>query len=282
MAVSGILSRGWLAWVAVLLIAPAAGALDITGLTITTAGTTNTANGIQDSGNNRFQVASSTSITLAPGAAVPDTIGSLLQFQTRYASVVAQDREGGSAATAQTATHEYIITFTVDNPALTTYQIDISTLRVGALTLVTDDAGNGSASIGAVSGTLDAIVDGALALAAVGPLTGASGGVTAFNQSGSTLTVTSSAASQLYTLRFLWTSSATSTRDEAAIRMGIDGSMTNATTAENYSLDARSVSGDGHFVNVAATIITAPEPAPAALISLGLVALGLRGRRARR
>jgi hypothetical protein len=282
MAVSRISSRGWLAWAAALLLASGASALDITGLSITTSGTTNTADGIQDTGNNRFQVASSTSVTLAPSGPVADTIGSLLQFQTRYASVVAQDREGGAAAGEQAATHEYIITFTVDNPGLATYQIDISTLRVGALTLVTDDAGTGSASIGSVSGTLDAIVEGALALAAVGPLAGSGGGTTAFSQSGSTLTVTSSAASQLYTLRFLWTSSATSTRDEAAIRMGIDGSMSSSTTAENYSLDGRSLTGDGHFVNVSATVIAAPEPAPAALISLGLIALALRGRRARR
>src|SRR5688500_7980768 len=97
----GVLSRGFVMLMAALLLAPAAGALDITGLNITTTGTSNTADGIQDTGNNRFQVGSSTSVTLAPSGPVADTIGSLLAFQTRYAAVVAQDREGGAATGAQ-------------------------------------------------------------------------------------------------------------------------------------------------------------------------------------
>lgn len=56
-----------------LVLAPAATALDITGLAVALGGT-DTANGIQDSGNNRFQVASSTNIALAPSGPI-STIG---------------------------------------------------------------------------------------------------------------------------------------------------------------------------------------------------------------
>jgi len=278
MAASRI-ARGWLGLAAALLLAPAAGALDITGLTLTLGGT-NTANGIQDSGNNRFQVASSTSVTLPPIGPVADTIGSVFTFQTRYAALVAQDREGGSATGAQSETSNYTITFTIVNPFGHTYQVDISTLRVGALTLVDDEGttSGGSATLGAVTGTLDSIVNGSLALAAFPTLSGTGGGVSPFNQTGSTLTITDNALTRTFVLGFTWTASATSTRDEAAVRMGIPGSMNNATTADDYSLDGRSVSGDGHFVNVATTIISAPEPAPAALLVLGLVGLALRAR----
>ena len=280
MAVSRTLARGWIGLATAMLLAPAAGALDITGLAVAT-GAGNTANGIQDNGNNRFQVASATSITLAPVGPVADSLGSLITFQTRYASLLAQDREGGAAATAQTANADYTITFTVDNPTGATYRVDIDTLRAGALTLVTDDAGNGSATIGQITGTVDTIANGSLTLAAFGPLAGSAGGVSAFNQSSTTLSITDSALSRTFTLGFTWTSSATSTRDEAAIRMGVDGSMNTSTTADNYSLDGRSVTGDGHFVSVATTIISVPEPAAGALVALGLIGLAMRARHTR-
>jgi len=286
MAVSGILSRGWLAWVAVLLIAPAAGALDITGVSITTVGA-NTADNLTNTGNPRSQVDSNTSITLAASGPVADTIGSSLSFQTQYAWLVGADRDGPGGGTVNlNATAEYQITFTVDNPTGANYRIDIDQLRVGALTVFDDDAtggATGSATLGASTGSVDGFVNGTLALATLGTFSQGTTGTSAFSQSGTTLSITDSALSRTFTLNFTWTGNATSTKDEAAIRMGIQGGLTGPTTADDYpGVGTRTIGSDGHFVTVGATIIAVPEPAPAALISLGLVALALRGRRERR
>jgi hypothetical protein len=273
MAVSQTLSRGWLGFAVALLLANAAGALDITGLSISTTGS-NTTNFLQNAGSNPTQIASATSIVIAPSGPVSDTLGSSITFETRYASSLTADREAGSGTFTQSMTSDYSITFTVDNPAGETYQIDIDTLRVGALTLVDDSSGNGSATLGAVTGSVDSVVNGSLALAALGPVASTS----TFSQSGTTLSITDNALSRTFTLNFNWTGSTTSTRDESSIRMGIDGGVTGA-TADNYSLDGRTVANDGHFVTVSTTIISAPEPAPAALLGLGLLGLALRARR---
>jgi hypothetical protein len=279
MALSRSLSRSWLGFATALLIAPAAGALDITGLSITATGT-NTANVLQNTGSNPTQIASATSIVIAPSGPVADTIGSSLSFQTRYASSLTGDRNAGAGTFTQNQTSDYTITFTVDNPTGATYQVSIDTLRVGALTLIDDSGGNGSATLGALTGSVDSIVNGSLALAALGPIASATSGTTTFSQSGTTVTISDNALSRTFTLAFNWADSVTSAQDEASIRMGVDGGVTSA-TADNYSLDGRTLSGDGHFVSVTTQIVSAPEPAPVALVALGLVALALRGRRAR-
>jgi hypothetical protein len=285
MAVSRILSRGWIAWAAALLLAPAAGALNITGVSISTVGA-NTGDNLTNTGNPRSQVDSNTAITIAPSGPVPDTLGSSLSFQTQYAWLVAADREGPGAATVNlTATAEYQITFTVDNPSGETYRIDIDQLRIGALTVVDDDAtggATGSATLNGSTGSVDGIVNATLALAALPTFSQGTTGSSPFSQTGTTLSITDNALSRTFTLNFTWTGNATSTKDEAAIRMGVQGALTGPTSADDYPGDgSRTIGGDGHFVTVAATIISAPEPAPAALIALGLVAFALRGRRAR-
>jgi hypothetical protein len=66
--------------------------------------------------------------------------------------------------------------------------------------------------------------------------------------------------------------------------MGQTGGITGV-TADDYPGAgglARTQSGDGHFVNVTTAIISTPEPAPAALIGLGLIGLAIRGRRTAR
>jgi hypothetical protein len=286
MAVSRILSRGWFAWAAALLLAPAAGALDITGLTPTINTPPNSVNAGPVSGNNGSQTASATSITLAPGGAVPDTVGQAITFQTRYTELLAIDRDNPGSGQTANMTSDYSITFTVSNPTGVTYRLDIDTLRAGALTVVGDDASGGSnasAGLGAVTGRVDGIVDAALAMAVVPAFTSTSTGMSGFNQTTGVLSITDNALSRSFTLNFTWTSTATTSNDEAAVRMGINGGITSA-TADDYPGAgglARTQANDGHFVNVTTTIISVPEPAPAALIALGLVALVLRGRRAR-
>src|SRR5262245_25411437 len=251
MGVSRILSRGSIGLVAALLLSPAAGALNVTGLAIATLGT-NTPNGSSNTGNNNFQVASSTAITLSPAGPVADTIGATLSFQTNYQWLVMADRDNnGNGAISQNATADYQITFTVDNPTGATYRIDIDTLRVGSLTAVTDHAGDSTTTLGAVSGSVDTITNGALALAAFGPLATSATGTLDFNQSTSTLSITSSDLSHAWTLRFNWNGTATSNNDESAIRMGLAGSVAGVTADDYPGQGSRTASADGHIVTVA-------------------------------
>jgi hypothetical protein len=278
--------RNWLlggvGLVTALALAPAADALNITGLSITTnAG--NTADSLVNTGNPRSQVDSNTAITTAPSGPVADTIGSALSFQTQYSWLVAADREGpGVATTTQNATADYSISFTVDNPTGANYQIDINTLRAGALTIADDDAtggATGTATLNAVTGSMNSVIDSALGLAAVGSLSQGTTGASAFSQSGGTFTITSSALSANYILNFTWTGTASSSKDEAAIRMGIQGGLTGSTADDYPGTGARTIGGDGHFVTVNTQIIGTPEPESAALVAFGLLGLALRRKR---
>jgi hypothetical protein len=277
------LSRATVGLFAALTLAPAAGALNITGLSITAVGA-NTADSIVNTGNPRTQVDSNTAIVTAPSGPVADTIGSNLSFQTQYSWLVAADRDGpgGGTSLTQNATAEYQITFTVDNPTGATYQVDIDTLRIGALTVFDDDAAGGatgSATLGAVTGSVDSIVNGTLALAAFGPFSSGATGTSAFSQSSSTLSITDNALSRTFTLNFTWTGGATSAKDEAAIRMGISGGLTGPTTADDYpGVGSRTIGGDGHFVTVNTQILSIPEPESGALVAFGLLGLGVRRR----
>jgi hypothetical protein len=271
-------ARGWMGLLAALMLAPAAGALNITGLAVATTGA-NTADSTSTSNNLFSEVASTTTVIIAPSGPVADTVGSALTFQTRYQWLVEADRENnGAGGLSNTATAAYQITFTVDNPMATTYRIDIDTSRLGSLTVFDDpNSGNASVTIGAVSGTVDAITQAALALATIPAVTT----TTTINQSSTTLSITSSATSHLYTIAFTWNGTATSNNDEAAIRMGLAGALAGVSADDYPGQGARTAANDGHFVTVSTTILSAPEPEPVALVALGLVALAIRARRIR-
>jgi MYXO-CTERM domain-containing protein len=117
-------------------------------------------------------------------------------------------------------------------------------------------------------------------LAAFGPFSSGTTGTSPFSQSSSTLSITDTALSRTFTLNFTWTGSATSAKDEAAIRMGISGGLTGPTTADDYpGVGSRTIGGDGHFVTIGTTIIATPEPESGALVAFGLLGLALRARR---
>ena len=266
-------------FLAVLVGAPAS-ALQIIGLSVTMTG--NTANALTDSGNNRSQYDSATSTLVAPGGPIADLPGSSTDFLVRYASLFAADREMNSGSFSPVAmTSSYQITFTVDNPVGSSYRIDIDTLRIGALTNVDDaNGGSGSLTLGGVTGSVDGTPNAALALAAVGPYTPTTTGVTTFNQATSTLQLFSSAPSQTWVLSFTWTSNLTSGRDEVAIRMGLNGSLTGS-TADDYPgvspVGPSTQADDGHFTDVTVTLLT-PEPESGSLLALGLLGIALQAR----
>jgi hypothetical protein len=270
-----------------LAIAPTAGALNITNIIYVKNGT---GDSTVNTGQNHSDTRSTLGTVQAPVAA-PDTFGSVTELIARYAMIVALDRQNTTGTATNTMNSSYSITFTVDNPAGETVQIDIDTLRIGALTNITDSTGNSTITLGAIAGQLDS----GSGLAAEPGFTMSSATLTAagnegdlnsaFNQTGaSTVTIVTNALTSTYILQFDYTSSVTSTWDEGAIRMGIAGNIATA-TADDYpgaTFPRSPTTGDGHFVDVTATIISAPEPAPSALIGLGLVGLALRARRASR
>ena len=78
-----ILSRGWSGWRRRCSLAPAAGALNITGLTRRATGGANTADVTTDTGNNRLADHSARSAPRRRPAAAPDTLGSFSEFHRR-------------------------------------------------------------------------------------------------------------------------------------------------------------------------------------------------------
>ena len=268
--------RPWRALAALVVLGLAgarAEALSITGIAIAPTAS-NTADASGTNGANRFQIASATSIVSSTPGPVTDVAGASLSFDTRYAALVAADREAGGGTTAANATASYTITFTINNPSGGSYRVDIGSSRIGALTLVSDSTGNATATLGAVSGSLNGVANPTLALAAVGPITSASDTDLPFSQTTSTLSVVDSALTRTFTLAFTWNSTASSSRDEVAVRMGIAGSLA-TTTADNYpGVGGRVASGDGHFVHVGLTLLSVPEPSSCLMLAAGLLLLG--------
>jgi hypothetical protein len=259
---------------ALVLWAGAAQALSITGLTVA-LGPANTANSLGNAGANRTQVASSVGLVGSAPGPVADVVGANVSFDARYAALIAADREAGAGTTTQNATAAWTITFTIDNPTGALYQIDIDTSRVGVLALVDEVVGGtATASLGAVTATLDGLAAPGLGLAAMS-LTGTAGGSSGVNQSTSTLSIVDSALTRTVTLTFTWSASASSGRDEAAVRLGLPGGLSTTTA------DDGSTASDGHHVGIGVTLLSVPEPRSAALLLVGLVAALALGRERR-
>jgi hypothetical protein len=205
-----------------------------------------------------------------------------LSFQTRYALAVGSDI-GNTATIAEAHTANYTITLAVNQTAGLPWMLTLDTSRLGALTIVDDGNGGGTAALGAVTGsrTGAGTHTGSLGLAAVPTLTGTAGGNTPFSQTGSAvLTGVGTGANQNITLTFSFSASTTSTRqgnngDEAAVRMGIAGNATSFTAGNYPGVGGRTMSSDGHFVT--ATLV--PEPTTIVLMALGLSGLAMSGRR---
>lgn len=206
-----------------------------------------------------------------------------LSFQTRYALALGAD-VGNNGSINENHAARYTITFAVTQTTGVAWQVRLDTTRVGALTLVDDGAGSGSARLTALGSTRSGAgtLSGSLTLAAISNLTGASGGNTPFHQAASAvLSGLGTGAAQSVTLNFSFNARATSTRsggngDEAAVRMGLAGNATGFTAGNYPGIGGRTAAGDGHFVT--ATLV--PEPGSALLTALGLT--GIAGWRRRR
>jgi len=218
-------------------------------------------------------------------------------FSTRYWTTGSADRGvafSGGTATAQTNAN-YTITFTVTHAASVNYQIDITTALLGALTAKDDGAGlsaNGSASVGAVTGTKTggpALV-GSISLAGTNSISGTS------NTSGldlatisrsspvATIFAVGTGAAQVYTLTFTFVAAASAVQnavgsDEEAFRLGRATAtatiLAGATAGDYAGTPSRTGTSDGHFVTVTVT----PEPGTLLLLGTGLAGLALVGSR---
>lgn len=252
--------------------AGAAEALSITGISVAT-GAANTADASSTSGASRYQIASSAGLSGSAPGPVADVVGASVSFDTRYAALLAADREAAGGSDTRSATASYTITFTIDNPTGGSYRIDIDTSRVGALTLVSDGANSGSASIGAVLAMIDGSAAAGLGLAAVGPLAGAASANQGFSQSSTTLSLFDSAVTRTVMLSFTWSASVTSAQDETAVQLGLGG-LLGTTSADDYPrVGGSSAANDGHHVGVGVTLLSVPEPMALVLLALGLVGL---------
>ena len=276
MAVAVFRSKLLLAIAAALAVGTRADALSITAPVIA-KGLTNTADSTTTTGQNFSQATSTVSTTLLP-TTVPDTLGSFSEFTTRYAMSVAADRQMTTGNFTFTMTSSYSITFTVNNPTGATVKIDINTLRAAALTSVDDSTGSSTITLGAITGKLNTVTQAGLGLAAAGGSASTTAINSSVSQNGTTVSITTNAVAGAYVLQFDFTSPVISAQDGAAIRMGIAGSL--PTTADDYpGAGSRTAANDGHFVDVKATIIaTVPEPDTGGLLTLGLLAIGLRAR----
>ena len=244
----------------------------------------NTADLLDDAGN-QISAAQSTAVVSASSASA---------FSTRYAAVVAAERNGNPVGTTTQALNgDFTITFDVSESSGVAWEITLDVLRIGAQTIVSDASGTASVALGALAGGetgAGSITSGSLGLAALPTLSNAAAESTSpdspFNQTTSAiLSGIGTGFAQSVILNFTFTASAASTDtpgqpfdgDQAALRMGLDSAL-NPFTADDYpGAASRVILGDGIFI--LAALVETPEPGTATLMGLGLAALAWRRRR---
>lgn len=198
---------------------------------------------------------------------VPDTPGGpFAEASARWAGSVFADDAAASA------TADWRIDFTVvANPGVV-YDLVILQELVGGFSFVDDSAGNASASVGAVTGTLAGVPNPLLTMpvGVDGSASSASTASVPFQRS-RLLELDDLTGTQSFTLTFTFDVDAVSSADQVAVQLGLPG----ANAAAAYpGVGLRDAASDGHHLSLSTRVVAAvPEPSTAPLVLLGLVAL---------
>ena len=212
------------------------------------------------------------------------TASDATSFTSGYRALAAVEQNNNGSSTL-TLNADYTVSFDVLAASGEAWSFTVESARVGALTLVSDGAGSALASLSALTATVTgAALTGSLGLAAVGPLSGGTGGDLPFNQlATATLSGVGTGATQTVSVQFVFQSSVQSTSvsngDEAALRMGIADSLNGFTAGAYPGPGARVLAGDGHIFRT--TMIVNPEPGTWMLMGTGLLGLALFTQRRR-
>jgi hypothetical protein len=265
-----------LAFGAAWLIAPSAGAVEISNLSVF-LDPANTPDLFDDVGSVAEEVASSVGITSS----------STTQFSTRYQAGIYTDAGGGGSSTnVTTLSVSYSISFDITDAFGSAWQLEIDTRRFGARTAVTDGNGQSAFGLSAVNvthsgdGTFDI---GTLGLADIPRVQQTTNVNLVFDQSGAGIVSGIGNGSVLLSFDFTATAETIvlfgNQGDEAAIRLGIPSNLSFFTAGEYPGPGVRDPAADGHSVGVTLFDLgPIPEPATALLLGLGLAGLALQGR----
>ena len=232
-------------------------AATITGVTfVKNAG--NTADFFDNAGNIISAAQSTPTIT----ASTANTL------DTRFATVVSADRDGGGGgpgAFTQNFTGNFSITFSVTaNPGWDWF-LTLDVLRIGAQTIISDGNGLALVTLGALTGSetgAGSITSGSMNLAALPPLSNVFAEGTStdapFNQAtNAVLQGIGTGAAQIVIFTFIFNASATTVDlpgggtpagDEAALRMGHDSALDSFTADDYPGTGLRNLATDGIWV----------------------------------
>lgn len=270
----------------VLFAASPAGALTISGLTISLGGT----NSPDDLATSHTNNTSSTSILSSSGP-IADAVDAEVSAATRYASNLWADAGTFDPAENVITTNSYDLSLSISADAGTIYDITIDSLFQGILTRVNDSFfGESSAGVSAVSVTLNTAVQVEHGTSAQLLALDYYDETHSFSESGtSSLTGLSGTTNLVFAVT--WDSNADNTEgDEAGVLIGLDeagGPVSGVSSGEYGQLTSlppfasRDSADDGHFITVTAKVTSVvPEPTTALLLATGL-AIASVGRRRR-
>jgi hypothetical protein len=244
----------------------------------------NTGGNYNVTGNSQRQSSYDSAVSvLNLGTSAADVVGAAVTGGTRYASTQTSDSDGIAQGDATLeAMASYQVLFTVNAPLNSIYDLQIDTSRIGAFVMRDETSASGSNNLGAVNGTFSAPAQNLTQLAALPGLSTSSTTTSPFNQSGGTTIVGLTGGIQQFTLTFTWSgrtqsSSGANGGDESVILMGLDTRINgDVGAADDYpGTSGRTASGDGHFMNVTATITQiVPEPSTYVLAGMSMLSLG--------